>query len=142
MKQPLVIALSLALLATPVSAQEVGGDAGGDVDRGFSLLQEGAQSLFRGLMDEMKPQLDEMQKGLGEAAAQLGPKLRQFLALVDDMSNYGAPERLPNGDIIMRRNADAPPPPPLMTEPPEDAPQKDAPNQGGPIEIPEGGIEL
>lgn len=142
MKQPLVIALSLALLATPVSAQEEGGDAGGDVDRGFSLLQEGAQSLFRGLMDEMKPQLDEMQKGLGEAAAQLGPKLRQFLALVDDMSNYGAPERLPNGDIIMRRNADAPPPPPLMTEPPEDAPQKDAPNQGGPIEIPEGGIEL
>ncbi|MEO1951097.1 AAA+ family ATPase [Thioclava sp.] len=142
MKQPLVLALSLALLATPVSAQEEGGDAGGDVDRGLSLLQEGAQSLFRGLMDEMKPQLDEMQKGLGEAAAQLGPKLRQFLALVDDMSNYGAPERLPNGDIIMRRNADAPPPPPLMTEPPEDAPQKDAPNQGGPIEIPEGGIEL
>ncbi|OOY22564.1 hypothetical protein BMI91_18005 [Thioclava sediminum] len=141
MKQPLVIALSLALLATPVSAQEEGGDAGGDVDRGLSLLQEGAQSLFRGLMGEMKPQLDEMQKGLGEAAAQLGPKLRQFLALVDDMSNYGAPERLPNGDIIMRRNADAPPPP-LMTEPPEDAPQKDAPNQGGPIEIPEGGIEL
>ncbi|OOY30985.1 hypothetical protein [Thioclava sp. F36-6] len=142
MKQPLVIALSLALLAMPVSAQEEGGHAGGDVDRGFSLLQEGAQSLFRGLMGEMKPQLDEMQKGLGEAAAQLGPKLRQFLALVDDMANYGAPERLPNGDIIMRRNADAPPPPPLMTEPPEDAPQKDAPNQGGPIEIPEGGIEL
>ncbi|PFG63833.1 hypothetical protein AXZ77_2454 [Thioclava sp. ES.031] len=138
MKQPLALALSLALLATPVSAQE----EGGDVDRGFSLLQEGAQTLFRGLMDEMKPQLDEMQKGLGEAAAQLGPKLRQFLALVDDMANYGAPERLPNGDIIMRRSPDAPPPPPLMTEPPEDAPQKDDPNQGGPVEIPEGGIEL
>lgn len=142
MKQPLVIVLSFALLATPVSAQDEGGDAGGDVDRGFSLLQEGAQTLFRGLMGEMKPQLDEMQKGLGEAAAQLGPKLRQFLALVDDMANYGAPERLPNGDIIMRRDPDAPPPPPLMTEPPEDAPQRDDPEQGGPIEIPEGGIEL
>jgi len=131
MKQPLVLALSLALLATPVSAQEEGGDAGGDVDRGFSLLQEGAQSLFRGLMGEMKPQLDEMQKGLGEAAAQLGPKLRQFLALVDDMSNYGAPERLPNGDIIIRRKVPLEPAPEGPQDPDVPTPQE----EGGEIDL-------
>jgi hypothetical protein len=81
---------------------------------GRSLLERGAELFLRGLMDEVGPELDEMQKDLGEAAEQIGPKLRQFLALIDDMRNYAAPERLPNGDIVIRRLPGAPKPPPLL----------------------------
>jgi hypothetical protein len=30
--------------------------------------------------------------------------------MIDDLSAYEMPERLPNGDILIRRRADAPPP--------------------------------
>ena len=84
-----------------------------NMQAGRSLLERGAELFLRGLMEEVGPGLDEMQKGLGEAAAELGPRLRELLALVDDMRNYAGPERLPNGDIILRRLPDAPPPPTL-----------------------------
>lgn len=139
MTRLLVSVLALGLIVSPAAAQE----EGGDVDRGFSLLEEGAQLLFRGLIDDMKPELEEMQKGLGEAASQLGPKLRQFLALIDDVKNYEAPERLSNGDIILRRKTDAPPPPPLLTEPPEeDAPRKSLPPDNLPEPDLDGAIDL
>ena len=35
----------------------------------------------------------------------------RYPALMDDAKNYQAPERLENGDILIRRRADAPPPP-------------------------------
>jgi hypothetical protein len=38
----------------------------------------------------------------------IGPAMSQMLALIDDIRNYDAPEVLPNGDIIIRRNEDAP----------------------------------
>lgn len=84
-----------------------------DMAAGKSLVERGAEMFLRGLFEEMAPELDEMQKGLGEAAEQLGPRLRELLALVDDMRNYQAPERLPNGDIVIRRLPGAPKPPPL-----------------------------
>lgn len=84
------------------------------MEAGRSLVERGAELFLRGLMDEIGPELDEMQKGLGSAAEALGPKLGQFLALIDDVRNYQAPERLPNGDIILRRLPGAPPPPPLL----------------------------
>ena len=43
---------------------------------------------------------------------EISPALRELGGLVDDIENYQRPERLPNGDIILRRRADAPPPPP------------------------------
>lgn len=137
MKQLLATVLMLGCLAAPAGAQE----SDGDVERGFSLLEEGAQLLFRGLIDEMQPGFEDMQKGLGEAAQQLGPKLRQFIALVDDMRNYGAPERLPNGDIILRRLPGAPAPPPLLDLPPEDAPNK-PPAPDAPVPNADGSIDL
>lgn len=81
---------------------------------GFSLIEEGAKLVLRGLMTEMEPALDEMGKALSEmepALQELGPKLQQLLALIDDFKNYDAPVMLPNGDIIIRRNA------PLMPRP-------------------------
>ncbi|WP_249306490.1 hypothetical protein [Rhodobacter capsulatus] len=84
-----------------------------DMAAGKSLVERGADMFLRGLLQEMAPEIDDMQKGLGEAADKLGPKLREILALIDDVRNYQAPERLPNGDIVIRRLPDAPKPPPL-----------------------------
>ena len=84
-----------------------------DMAAGKSLVERGADMFLRGLLQEMAPEIDDMQKGLGAAAEQLGPKLREILALIDDVRNYQAPERLPNGDIVIRRLPGAPKPPPL-----------------------------
>ena len=52
-----------------------------------------------------------------QAAAQaqaLAAAVKADLAvLVDDLANYAMPQRLENGDVLIRRKADAPPPPPL-----------------------------
>lgn len=84
-----------------------------DMAAGRSLVERGAELFLRGLMKEVGPQLDEMQEGLNSAAKELGPKLGQILDLIDDVKNYQAPERLPNGDILIRRAPGAPVPPPL-----------------------------
>lgn len=88
----------------PLAAQD-----GGD-DDGFSLMEEGARLFFRGIMEEMKPALDDLQ-GLAEDAQpalrdfvrEMGPALGEILGRIDDLNAYHAPEVLPNGDIIMRR---------------------------------------
>jgi len=92
-----------------------------DMAAGRSLVERGAEMFLRGLMDEVAPHLDEMQQGLESAAKELGPKLTHLLDLVDDMRNYEAPERLPNGDIIIRRSPGAPPPP-ALPDPEDGAP--------------------
>lgn len=111
---PTHIALVLALSATPVWAQDTA--APPEVEEGFSLMEEGAKLLLKGLMSEMEPALDEMGEalsGLEPALKDLQPKMLELLALVDDLTNYQAPERLENGDILIRRKPDAPAPPPL-----------------------------
>ena len=102
-----------------------------DMEAGRSLVERGAELFLRGLLDEVGPQLDEMQKGLGEAARTLGPKLSEMMALIDDLRHYQAPERLPNGDVILRRLPGAPPPPPL--------PDADGGPDRGPDRGPDGG---
>jgi hypothetical protein len=92
-KLALIIALSAPLPALAQDAPQ------GDVDQGLSLLEQGAQMLLRGMMSEMEPALNDMAKALQEAE----PMLRDMLAMVDDLANYHPPERMPNGDIILRR---------------------------------------
>jgi hypothetical protein len=107
-KIALILLLSLPL--SPAMAQDA------PADDGFSLMEEGAKLLFRGLMSEMEPALDEMGKalsGMEPALKDLQPKMMELLALIDDLQNYQAPERLENGDILIRRKTDAPAPPPL-----------------------------
>ncbi|WP_096786567.1 AAA+ family ATPase [Rhodobacter sp. CZR27] len=117
-----VAPLALCLLLAPAQAQETPApDPEADVEEGFSLLNEGAKLLFRGLMDEMEPAIRDM----GEAMGELQPALRDLLAKVDDLRNYEAPERLPNGDILIRRKPDAPPLPQNAPEPDPDAPSID-----------------
>ena len=107
------LALALILAAAPALAQEATPAPAPEAeDRGFSLMEEGAKLLFRGLMTEMKPALDEMGKALDEMGPaleglgeEIGPKFRQLIAMIDDFKNYDAPVMLPNGDILIRRNA-------------------------------------
>ncbi len=105
------LALVLSLAAMPVLAQDVVPTPGAE-DDGFSLMEEGAKLVLRGLMTEMEPALDEMGKALDEMGpalesfgAEVGPKLRELVGMIDDFKNYDAPVMLPNGDILIRRNA-------------------------------------
>ena len=72
-------------------------------EEGFSLLEEGAKIILRSMIDEMEPALKELQEGFGEAMEEMGPVLRDLAAMIGDIRNYHPPERLPNGDIILRR---------------------------------------
>lgn len=75
-------------------------------DDGFSLVEEGAKLMLRGLMSEMEPTLKDMDKALNDLAPmmqELAPRMRELITLLGDMQNYQAPEVLPNGDILIRR---------------------------------------
>lgn len=100
-----VLAFSL-LFATPLAAEV---SPGVPPDDGFSLMERGAQMLLRQFLREVGPKVGEVQDGLEEALAALEPALRELLEMVGDFRHYEAPERLPNGDILLRRKPDAPP---------------------------------
>ena len=89
---PLALALTLAL-AAPATAQDAPeAPRNPELSEGFSLLEEGARLMLRGLVEELAPALRELEDGF-----------RQLQELVGDMALYHAPEVLPNGDILIRR---------------------------------------
>jgi hypothetical protein len=83
------LCLLCALLAAPASAES-------DVDQGLDLLQQGSRLLMQGLMDQIEPELKAL-------AQEMGPALRDLQGMIGDLSQYHAPQVLPNGDIILRR---------------------------------------
>lgn len=70
-----------------------------EMQEGADLLEQGARMLLRGLMAGMEPALKDMEQALSE----MEPALRDLLTMMGDLRNYQAPEKLPNGDIIIRR---------------------------------------
>ena len=112
MRQLPTMMLVLGLAVSHAHAQE---QPDTEPDEGFSLMEEGARMLLRGLMTEMEPAIDELRDGLEEMgpafdefANAIGPAFANLLSEIDDFRNYEAPEFLPNGDIIIRRAPDAP----------------------------------
>ena len=96
------IALILALAASPLRAQQ----APEAEPEAPSLMEEGAKMFLRGLMSEMEPALNEMQgalEGIGPKLEELKPQILELIAMIDDFQNYHAPEKLENGDILIRR---------------------------------------
>ncbi|SEO13096.1 hypothetical protein SAMN04488103_11298 [Gemmobacter aquatilis] len=98
---PLLFCLSLA----PARAQDTS-DPPTPKDDGPSLMERGADMFLRGLMDEMDPAL----RGMEDALREMEPELRQLIDMIGDLRNYEPPEKLPNGDIIIRRKPVPPAP--------------------------------
>ena len=110
---------ALCLVAAPALAEDAPAQPKAE-DDGFSLMEEGMKLVMRGMISEMQPTLDEMGKALQEMEPhlrELGPKLQQLIALIDDVKNYDAPVMLPNGDILIRRNAPLVPRPEALPQP-------------------------
>ena len=89
-----------------------------------SLMEEGANLFFQGLLQEMDPALDrlrgladQVEPAMQDFADKMGPAFIEMMAIIDDIGNYDMPEFLPNGDIIIRRSPDAPPFTPPASEP-------------------------
>lgn len=115
------IILAAALAAAPLAAS-----AQDQTSEGLSLMERGALMVLEGLMDDVEPAMQDMATALRDLGPQLqsliqehGPELRalvdemgtdlaQIFDQIDDITNYQAPEFLPNGDIILRRKPDAP----------------------------------
>lgn len=116
------------------------GEPTGDAESGSDLIQRGLGTLFENLLRDVQPQMEEMARGLDRTFNRVAPVFDDLGALIDDIGNYQTPERLPNGDIIIRRRPDAPPPPqadalgdltrpdtPSETTPPPGTPAPDTP---------------
>jgi len=104
MKQIAPIALALSMMAAPAAAEDE-----------KSLMEQGAELFFRGLMSEMEPTIDELRDlaqdfgpTMQQFAEDMGPALADLLDVIDNIGHYQSPEILPNGDIIIRRKPDAP----------------------------------
>lgn len=95
----------------PGAAPQTGDGQTGEAEDGASLIERGMGMLFDDLMTNIGPELDGLSNDLAGAMDQLGPMVSDLSVLVDDISNYQTPERLANGDIIIRRDPGAPPPP-------------------------------
>jgi hypothetical protein len=102
---PFAICLALA---GPAGAQEDDQTA-----EGFDLLREGSRMILEGLLEDMRPMIEEARPFFEE---EMLPFLERLGSLIDDLSAYEMPERLPNGDIIIRRAPDRPLPDPNLPE--------------------------
>ena len=98
----LLLAAALALAAPAALAQEAPPEA-----ETPGLMERGAEMFLRGLMNEMEPSLREMEGALKE----MQPEVQKLMELMGDIRNYELPEKLPNGDIIIRRKPSLPVPP-------------------------------
>jgi len=115
----LAAGFSAALAAWPLLAQQVEKDPEGP-GAGWSLMEEGARLMLRGLMSEMEPALRDLE-----------PAFRELQGIIGDLGVYHAPEILPNGDIILRRRV------PLRPGPGDDDAPGNAlpPPAGGEIDL-------
>lgn len=118
----ILLALAMTLAAPELRAQDwqmpPADDAAPEAGEGFG-------GLLDNLLRQAQPQLDQLGRDMEGLANQFAPALSDIAGLIDDFRNYESPERLENGDILIRRKADAPPPPPVeglrdLTRPPAD----------------------
>ncbi|QBX34429.1 hypothetical protein E4191_06670 [Paracoccus liaowanqingii] len=107
------LALTLALAFGPAQAQDDPTPAPEEP----GLFERGLDGVFGDLFGGETPEAEGLANDLTGALRRMGPVLQDLAAQVDDIRNYQAPERLPNGDILIRRRDDAPPPPPLGETP-------------------------
>lgn len=73
----------------------------------------GIDTILQNLLNRAQPHLEGLARDLETTFDELSPAFQELSGLIDDIGNYQRPERLENGDILIRRRPDAPPPPPL-----------------------------
>ena len=99
------LALPLTLLAAvPLPAQTLPGAPQVEEDKGFDLMEEGAKLLFRGLMREMEPTLNEM----GKALSDMEPALQNLMALAANKTRHSATS-MPAYKLLGQRSPLRPP---------------------------------
>ncbi|MDO5640998.1 MAG: hypothetical protein Q4G26_01225 [Paracoccus sp. (in: a-proteobacteria)] len=81
-------------------------------DFGDALDQQ-LEGAMNQLFQRLQPHLNALGDELANTMNDFAPALNEISGLIDDIRNYEPPERLENGDILIRRRADAPPAPPL-----------------------------
>ena len=91
-------------IAAPATAQDDRSEPS-NVTEGLGLLGEGTRLILEGMVEEMHPILEEARPYFEDEVL---PFLNRMGELMDDVTSYELPERLPNGDIIIRRSPDAP----------------------------------
>ncbi len=134
------IALTCALLlaASPLMAQTLLEDV--PEEPGF--LERGAERLLREFMEEMAPALDEAEQAFRDMEPTFRamlPMMRELAEMIGDIDHYHMPEKLPNGDILLRRKPDLPPEPERR---PERDPERPMPQPGLPDLAPGEQIEI
>lgn len=102
-RKPALLTLLLIGLLMPQAAMP---DQG--ASRAEDELQQKLEEAMRDLFDAVRPAIDEVQAVI------------DIFAKIDSLDYYDRPEILANGDILLRRRADAPPWPP--SEAPDEAP--------------------
>ncbi|MFB2593843.1 hypothetical protein ACEYYB_03250 [Paracoccus sp. p4-l81] len=103
--------LALLLAAQPAGAEPVQPEPPGLIDRLIG-------GLFDQMLSDAAPHLDNITRDMGLLADAMAPTFDRLGVLIDDIGNYQAPERLANGDILIRRKPGAPPAPELPDLPP------------------------
>lgn len=88
------IALALLLAAAAPAAAQGPAPEGDGYGEGLGLIEDGARLILRRLLADMEPMM------------------RDLATMIDDLGAYHPPERLPNGDIIIRRKVPLVPLPP------------------------------
>lgn len=129
--------LAAALAAAPLAA--VAQDSSDDRP---NLLDEAANQFLRGLLEDVQPPLQEL-AGIGAqhlltlkaVLDEVGPAFAEVFEQIDSITYYQPPEILPNGDIIFRRNADAPAWQPVEAAPERAEPEAPTPEQADPGEV-------
>lgn len=93
-------------------------------------MQRGLHLFFEGLRQEVEPAMrdlqdlaQEMEPAMRSFVDEMGPALRDLMGEIEDWSAYHPPERLPNGDILLRRK------PPEKREAPTPADPGQAPRE-------------
>ena len=108
-------------------------------------LPDNDTGLLDGFLNDFitraQPHLEGLTRDMGGLMEDYRPAMEELSRLMDDIGNYEMPpERLSNGDILIRRKADAPPPPPLDDLP---GPQpRTEPDPAGPLAPDQNQIEL
>ncbi|MFB9223142.1 hypothetical protein [Paracoccus cavernae] len=137
----LLVAAPLPLFAQayepPAADQDSAGNGSDEGDREIGkTFERGLNSLFEDLLRDIEPHMEAIGRDLGAKVNEFAPVFDDLGAMMDDIGNYQAPERLANGDILIRRKPDAPPPPPLsdkfqeLTRPSPDMDPRLAPERG------------